>query len=134
MSDNIRNRNESDSSQNLAQKFENAINTVPNSTKRILSLYELPWKHQAFVEFRRDLFSEGRLYGENIHPESLTLVDTVRYITTTIHEASFLRLDPLLEKVIFACRQAEGTGSKLSKKYNKVLNRLDKLKSRMKDR
>ena len=113
-------------------RFENATNAVPQATNRLRGLYQIRSQHPPFNDLRRELYSEGRLYGEKVHPQSLALVETIRYITATMHEAAHLPFNQLLTKLHLACQQAEREGKKLSLKYTIVMDRLESLKARMK--
>src|SRR5271169_2172179 len=121
--------NETGSNSLILTRFKNATYSVPHATGRLLQLYQLRSIHETFIEFRKALYSEVRLYGEKIHPRSLSLVDTIRYITMTMQEAAYFKFDQLLDKLRTSCQHAETDAKQLINTYTAETARLNDLRA-----
>jgi hypothetical protein len=124
-------RNETDSNNPFLARFKRATHSLPHATGCLLEIYQLQSSHSSFIVLRTALYSEVQLYVEKIHPQSLSLVETVRYIITTMQEAQYFGLDQLLDKLGAACQRAETDARQLINGYNSEAARMDNLRARI---
>jgi len=130
---NTSSQNEPDSNSSFLSRFKNATYSVPYATSRLLEIYQLQSNHTSYIVLRNILYSEVRLYLEKIHPRTLSLVDTIRYIITTMQEAAYFGFDQLLDKLGEACQRAETDARQLINSYNSEAARLNTLRASIMD-
>lgn len=112
--------------QKLAAHIRTSTISIDDCTKLLYNCYRVESDDQTVKHFRRQLFSETRLYGECVHPRTLRLIEQLKDIAD-----KYMYLDnPAVEREMYQSitrqwSKERGTSRELIRKYSKVRERME---------
>src|SRR6266496_4320906 len=110
--------------ENLIFSLEESSKLLAISMEALSQCYESGSGRFCYTELRRQVYLEGWLYGEYIHPDTLSVVKTILQLTEWGLMTADIQYDTLPYELFSACEEAKQLIGMLRVKYCNVLDRL----------
>lgn len=105
--------------------------SIRTATELLLNSYRLYTLQASVAVIRKQLFAETQLYGQYIHPDTLSLVKGAMQIIETYRITTPLRFNTALEAILPQCGERVHQARKLGVLYTKIQENLENLKEQI---